>query len=301
MVLSETLAAASVTDRAPRDDEIDIFGLTHPGKVRTVNQDHFLICSMRKMVEIHLTSLPTLDRLPLGTERLGMLAMVADGVGGAARGEEASRFAVEAVTQYVARSMRCYTGADDTGSDAFAHVLEDAARECHDAILRQSEDDPELRGMATTLTMWIGMWPRSYLLHVGDSRCYILRDGELTQLSRDQTMAQELIDLGVLTRTDAYRTQWAHMLSSSIGGPQTTPVVHSLSQVWGTVGLLCSDGLTKHVPDERIRERLMTMTSARQVCGDLVQDALDGGGTDNVTAVVGRTVRKDEAPSSSAA
>jgi PPM family protein phosphatase len=298
MVLSGTQAAAAPTlaDRAPRDDEIDVFGLTHAGKVRTINEDHFLICSMRKKVDVHLTSLPTLDRLPLAAERLGMLAMVADGVGGAASGEEASRFAVEAVTEYVARSMRCYTGADDTGSDAFAHVLEDAARECHDAILRLAEGNEELAGMATTLTMWIGMWPRSYLLHVGDSRCYILRDGDLTQLSRDQTMAQELIDLGVLTRTGAYRTQWANMLSSSIGGPQTTPVVHSLSQVWGTVGLLCSDGLTKHVSDERIRERLMTMTSARQVCGDLVQDALDGGGTDNVTVVVGRTVRRNEAP-----
>jgi serine/threonine protein phosphatase PrpC len=147
--------------------------------------------------------------------------------------------------------------------------------------------------MATTLTLWIGMWPRSYILQVGDSRCYILRDGQLTQLSRDQTMAQDLIDSGILSRTDAYRTRWVNVLSSAIGGAQNTPVVSYLHQVWGTVGLLCSDGLTKHVTDERIRERLRTMTSAEQVCNDLVQDALDGGGSDNITVVVGRTIRRD--------
>ncbi len=291
--MSETGSAVSLTDRAPRDDEIDFFGLTHAGKTRTINQDHFLVCSIRKAVQVHLTSLPTLDRLVLEPERVAMVAMVADGVGGGPMGEEASRFAVEAVAQYVARSIRCCATIPDGMSDEFAHTLEDAARECHDTIVRQAEDNPAFAGMATTLTMWIGMWPRSYLLHVGDSRCYVLRDGDLIQLSRDQTMAQELIDIGVLTRTEAYRTRWVNMLSSSIGGPQTTPVVSSLSQVWGTVGLLCSDGLTKHVTDARIRERLSTMTSTRQVCEDLVQDALDGGGSDNITVVVGRTVRRD--------
>jgi serine/threonine protein phosphatase PrpC len=294
-MIADTKTSPHLTDRAPRDDEIDFFGVTNVGKVRKNNQDNFLICSVRRKMEVHISSLPSLDRLPLGAERIALLAMVADGVGGGPMGEEASRQAVEAVTQYVTRSIKlCTADAASSGTDAFAHALEDAARECHDGILRQAADNQELAGMATTLTMWIGMWPRSYLLHVGDSRCYLLHDGELRQLSRDQTMAQELVDLGVLSRTDAYRSPWVNVLSSAIGGQQTTPVVTSLSQVWGTVGLLCSDGLTKHVSDDRIRERLLNMTSARQVCEDLVQDALDGGGTDNVTVVVGRTVRRDE-------
>ena len=101
--------------------------------------------------------------------------------------------------------------------------------------------------------------------------------------------------MGDVAATTDYQTATnINVLSSAIGGQQTTPVVTSVSQVWGTVGLLCSDGLTKHVPDDRIRERLLNMTSARQVCQDLVQDALDDGGTDNVTVVVGRTVRRDE-------
>lgn len=284
---------ATVVDRPPRDDEIDFFGVTHVGAIRTVNQDNFLIASIRRKVEAHLTSLPTLERLPLEAERVAFLAMVADGVGGGPMGEAASRFAVEAVTQYVIQCIRLTAIGDGGGTSDFPRALENAAREVHLELLRQTEHDPNLGGMATTLTLWIGMWPRSYILQVGDSRCYILRDGELTQLSRDQTMAQDLIDSGILSRTDAYRTRWVNVLSSAIGGSQNSPVVSYLHQVWGTVGLLCSDGLTKHVSDDRIRERLRTMTSAKQVCNDLLQDALDGGGTDNITVVVGRTIRHD--------
>jgi protein phosphatase len=103
-------------------------------------------------------------------------------------------------------------------------------------------------------------------------------------------MAQELVDQGVLTQSDAENSHWAHVLSSAIGGAQAAPVVTRLDQAWTGVGLLCSDGLTKHVSDEQIAERLRTMTSAKQVCNDLLQDALDDGGTDNITIVVGRVV-----------
>jgi len=135
------------------------------------------------------------------------------------------------------------------------------------------------------------------VLQVGDSRYYILRDGELTQVTRDQTMAEELITSGVLTRTQAFRTRWASVLSSSIGGKQTAPVVTRVPSDGRTVHLMCSDGLTKHVPDERIRERLATMTSAQQACEALLADALEGGGTDNITIIVGRVVQRDGAAS----
>jgi protein phosphatase len=160
-------------------------------------------------------------------------------------------------------------------------------------LTRRALDDPDLDGMATTLTLWIGVWPRAYLLQVGDSRFYVLRDGELTQISRDQTLAQDLIDQGVFTRADAQHSKLANILASAIGGPQAAPIVTRLDQRWGDIGLLCSDGLTKHVPDERIRERLLAMTSARQACEALLADALDAGGTDNISIVVGRAVRRD--------
>jgi protein phosphatase len=288
-----TTASASTATRKPRDGEIDVYGLTHAGRVRTLNQDHFLIASLHKTVELHLTSLPSVEQLPQ-SERLAFLAMVADGVGGGAGGEAASRLAVQRVTEYVAQSMRCFYTTDEHDEQAFHDALQEVAMRCHESVVAESETDADLQGMATTLTLWLGVWPRAYLLQVGDSRCYLLRDGQLTQISRDQTMAQELVDQGVLRRTEAFSTRWAHVLSSSIGGRQTAPLVTRMEQEWGNVGLLCSDGLTKHVPDERIRERLLTMTSARQACEALLQDALDDGGSDNITILVGRTKKGDE-------
>lgn len=271
----------------------DYFGLTHPGKVRKTNQDHFLICTLRKHMEVHHTSLPDLDQLPLESERLAALAMVADGVGSGAGGGEASRLALEETAQYIARTMRCYYTADAKDERAFFDALEEAAMQGHASVVQLAEDDPERRRMATTLTVWIGAWPHSYLLQVGDSRCYVFGDDTLTQISRDQTMAQELVDQGVLTQSDAENSHWAHVLSSAIGGTQAAPVITRLDQAWNSVGLLCSDGLTKHVSDEQIAERLRTMTSAKQVCEDLLQDALDDGGTDNITVVVGHSIRRD--------
>lgn len=283
-------APPAVPDRKPRDDEIDLYGLTHPGKVRTDNQDHFLVCALRKEMVVQHTSLAEAEHLLAGSERVALLMMVADGVGGGNKGEVASRSALEAVGRYVSRSMHCYYAEGAAGDREFCEALQEGALQSHAELVRRGEEDPEFRGMATTLTLYLGHWPRAYLLQVGDSRCYLLRGDELTQITRDQTMAQELIDLGVLTRADATGTRYEHTLSSSIGGSQTAPVVTRFELTWDTVVLLCSDGLTRHVSDDRIRDRLRAMTSAKQVCEDLVQDALEGGGSDNITVVARRAV-----------
>jgi len=293
MTIPDPTPAVDSPNRTPRDDEVDVFGLTHLGKVRKTNQDNFLICSLHKQMRVHYTSLPEVARLPLWGERLAYLAMVADGVGSGLGGGEASRHTIEVVAQYVTESMHCYYTADATDEQAFSDALQEAAMHCHQSVAEKAEADPERRGMATTLTMLISVWPVTYLLQVGDSRCYILREGALTQITRDQTMAQELVDQGVLTVSNADNTQWAHVLSSAIGGRQTAPVVTRIDRAWDDVILLCSDGLTKHVSDDRIRERLSTMKSSKQACEDLLQDALDGGGSDNITVLVGRLVGKE--------
>lgn len=280
-------------DRKPRDDEVDAFGLTHVGKVRTTNQDHFLLASLRRQVTIHRTSLPSVDRWA-APERLAFLAVVADGVGSSALGEEASRHAVEGVMAYVIESVKCYYMVDQSDDEALSKALATAAMRVHGEIAAKRDAGPErAHGMATTLTLWLGVWPRAHLLQVGDSRCYILRDGQLSQISRDQTMAQEFVDMGLLSPSQAERSPMANVLSSAIGSEKASPVLTHLDQAWGSVGLLCSDGLTKHVSDERIAERLRTMTSAQQVCEALLQDALDDGGSDNITIVVGRAVPRE--------
>jgi protein phosphatase len=277
-------------DRKPRDDEMDIFGVTHPGKVRSENQDQFLVCSLRKEAVIHQTSLPEASTLTAGSERVALLMMVADGVGGGQKGAEASRIALEAVTRYVSGCMACYYAATTGDDHEFFDALQTGALQSHEEILRRAEESPEYRGMATTLTLYLGHWPRAYLLQVGDSRCYLLRGDELVQISRDQTMAQELIDMGVMRPADVAGTRLEHTLSSSIGGRQTAPVVTRFELTWDTVVLLCSDGLTRHVSDERIAERLRETRSSRDACEALLQDALAGGGSDNITAVVRRSV-----------
>lgn len=286
-----TISTAALT-RKPLDDEIDAYGLTHPGKVRNVNQDNFLLASLRKRMDVLLTSMPE-GSLKVEDERLAFFGMIADGVGGGEKGEVASRIALEEITQYVTQSVQSYYAADARQA-SFIEVLEAAALQTHAEVVRRGVEDSALRGMATTLTVVIGVWPWVYVLQVGDSRYYLYRDAELLRITRDQTMAQELFDQGVLTRTDAFNSRLANVLSSSIGGSQTAPVVTRMPSDWNNIHLLCSDGLTKHVSDERIKERLATMTSAKQACETLLQDALDDGGSDNVTIIVGRTVRKDD-------
>jgi serine/threonine protein phosphatase PrpC len=289
---TQQMAPPGAPDRKPFDEEIDVYGLTHTGKVRPDNQDHFLISALRKQMVVYQTSLPSPERVVGGPERLAFIAMVADGVGGGAKGEEASRVVLEEVTQYVSGTMRCYYATGSENDMEFTRALQEAALQSSAELRRRGEEDPEYHGMATTLTLFLGVWPKAYLLQVGDSRCYVFRNGELRQITRDQTMAQELMDMGVLKAADVAGTRFARTLSSSIGGRMTDPVVTRLDMSWGTVVLLCSDGLTGHVPDDRIRERLRAMTSARQACEDLLRDALDAGGTDNVTIIVGRALRK---------
>ena len=286
------MTEAKTTPRKPRDDEIDVHGLSHIGKVRKDNQDHFLLATIHKRVNILATNLDEQQRLPLGEQRLASLLMVADGVGGGEGGAEASATALETAMQYVNNSMACYYGAKVTETE-FADELRAAAMRSHEEILSRRAAQGVRGTMATTLTLWMAVWPDYYVLQVGDSRYYTWQDGVLTQVTRDQTMAQDLVDDGVLTRTAATRSQFANVLSSALGADTTLPVVTHGETEWGKVALLCSDGLTKHVSDARIGERLAAMTSSKQAAEQLLQDALDGGGTDNITIVVARVVARE--------
>jgi len=283
--------ALPTTSRRPRDDELDVYGLTHTGKLRPENQDHFLVGSLRGRLNVRLSSLPDTEKLPVEEERVASFMMVADGVGGGRSGEEASRTALEEVAQFITEGAGCYFRAGESERD-FVSALELAARSWHKAVRERAAADPDTVGMATTLTLFIGVWPWSYLVQVGDSRYYEYANGVLTQISRDQTVAQALVDQGIMSKTLSLQSPLSNVLASSIGGPQTAPVITRIPNSWETIHLLCSDGLTRHVPDERIAERLGAMESAKQVCEALLQDALDGGGTDNITILVGRKVPK---------
>ena len=277
------------SDPRPRDDELDLFGLTHPGRVRKENQDHFLLCTVHPQVVIHGTSLPATDKLALRGQRLSTIMLVADGVGGSAAGSRASRIATEAVTQYVGTALRCYHTAGSESEVEFTDALRKAAIEAHDVVRAEAIAELGGRQMATTLCLGIVVWPWLYVLQVGDSRCYFYEDGELRQITRDQTVAQTLVDEGVLTREQLKTSPLNHVLASAIGASEAMPEVSRVDvRRRGCVILVCTDGLTKHVSDAEIADYLGKMESSEQVCHDLLELALSRGGTDNITMVAGR-------------
>jgi serine/threonine protein phosphatase PrpC len=284
--------SAAGTDKRPRDDELDLYGLTHPGRVRSENQDHFLLCTVHPQVVIHGTSLPATDNLALRGERLATIMLVADGVGGSAAGSRASRIATEAVTQYVASALRCYHAAGSANEAEFTDALRAAAIEAHDVVRAEAVAELGGRQMATTLSLGIVVWPWLYVLQVGDSRCYVYQDGALRQVTRDQTVAQNLVDEGVLKKEQIKASPLNHVLASAIGASEAMPDVFRVDvRQRGSVILVCTDGLTKHVSDDEIAERFGRMESSEQVCSELLHLALDRGGTDNITLVVGRALK----------
>ena len=156
--------------------------------------------------------------------------------------------------------------------------------ELHDADVVEEEVDKN----ATTLTMVMLMWPRAYLVHVGDSRALYLSNGVLRPLTRDQTMGEFLIDAGAMTEEDVKRGSLGGTLYSALGGTDMTPSVGLIDFIAGDVLLLCSDGLTKHVDDARVSAVLGKNVSAEAMCTELLDAALTGGGSDNVTVIVAR-------------
>jgi protein phosphatase len=275
----------------PRDDELDLFGLTHPGKVRTENQDHFMLCTVHPQVVMHGTSLPNPERLPLRGERLATILLVADGVGSGKGGGAASQLAAETITRYVASTLRCYHAAGANTQGEFADALRTAALEAHAAVKAEAAEQGT-RKMATTLTLGIAVWPWLTVVQVGDSRCYFFSDGKLRQVTRDQTMAQDLVDRGVLPADRVAQSPFSHVLASAIGADEATPEVTRFAiNRAGSVILLCSDGLTKHVSDEQIAAEVAKLESSEQLGRRLLELALEGGGSDNVTVLVARARR----------
>jgi serine/threonine protein phosphatase PrpC len=267
--------------------QVEAFGLTDIGPVRELNQDQFVIASMRKSVRVRHTSL---DNIGLG-DRLGgaesHLFVIADGVGGRPGGELASGSAIESLLKYVDEAVVCYHSLDVDQEHEFLDKLEGAVHRAHERIL-QEYGSPD-KGPATTLTMVTLTWPRAYIVHVGDSRAYYLRRGRLRQITRDQTTGEYMVDVGAWTEEQAARAKVSANLTSSLGGSEMTPAVGLIDLEPGDVLLLCTDGLTKHVPDARSAEVLGTDCPVETMCRELVRQALGDGGTDNVTVIVART------------
>ena len=279
----------SATVVRPADDELDMFGITHKGKVRAENQDHFLVSTVHPQVVVHGTSLPDSDKLPLRGTRFATVLVLADGVGGAASGQDASRLATESVTRYLSSTMRSYHAAGSSTEEELLLSLKETALEAHNAVRREAATHPGQKGMATTLTVVMVVYPWAYVVQVGDSRCYFFSDNSLRLLTRDQTIAQSLVDQGLMPAERLNMSPFKHVLSSAIGSDEATPVVTPFDiSERGSLILMCSDGLTKHVSDDEIEQYVRKMETSEQVAKDLLQLALDRGGSDNITIIAAR-------------
>lgn len=274
--------------RRPRDEELDLFGLTDRGKVRPDNQDHFLVCTVHQQVVIHGTSLPDVHELPLRGSRLATILAVADGVGGGTSGNEAARLATETITRYVSSTLRSYHAAGSSAEGELFEALRKAMFEAHDAVRAEAAARSELARMATTLTVAIAVWPWLYVVQVGDSRCYYWDGSTLRQVTRDQTIAQAMVDQGLMPAERIGASPLRNVLASAIGADEALPDVTRIDVRRSGTVLLCTDGLTKHVSDAEIAEHLRAMTGSEQVCRALLELALERGGTDNITIIVGR-------------
>ena len=290
MKVAEVWTTTAQPSERIRDRELDFFGLTHPGNVREENQDHFLVCTIHPEVLVHGTSLENIGNLPLRGERIASLFLVADGVsGGGDGGSEASRIAAESVARYVSSTLRSYHAAGTSDEGTLLQSLTDAALDAHHAVRLGASSHPEGRGMATTLTLGLAVWPWLYVVQLGDSRSYYCWNGEIRQITRDQTIAQELVDQGLLAREKLPASPFKDVLSSAAGADEALPEVSRLRvDRNGSVLLFCTDGLTKHVSDDEIAAAIAAHSRSKDVCESLLKLALDRGGTDNVTIIVAR-------------
>ncbi|MFW5950739.1 MAG: PP2C family protein-serine/threonine phosphatase [Gemmatimonadota bacterium] len=205
----------------------------------------------------------------------GILA-VADGMGGHAAGDIASRIAVDIVDDRTAHLPEAGAGA----------YLRDTVRAAHDAILRAAEADPELRGMGTTLTiLYVDPEHRATIAHVGDSRAYRLRDGTLEQLTTDQTWVQEQVNAGLLSPEQARGHPFSAMLTCALGIEETELEVQILEHETepDDLFLLCSDGLTARLHDDDLRLLLLEHSEPHHAARALVDAANEAGGPDNIT------------------
>ncbi|HTV02029.1 MAG TPA: protein phosphatase 2C domain-containing protein [Luteitalea sp.] len=268
---------------------VDAFGLSDIGHVRASNEDHFLIARIGRYFESVGTSLPP-GEVPDWTEEAGYALAVADGMGGHAAGEMASRLTIREMVRLALALPDWIVRLDTHTTGDAATRSEQRIRTAHETLMTEARRDPEKRGMGTTVTTVRNLGRVLQVAHVGDSRAYLLRNGTLKRLTRDHTYVQMLVDSGRMTQEAAERSSSRHVLVNAVGGVNDSVYVDvdHLPLANGDRVMLCSDGLSDLVDDATIRSMLLDAPDAESACRALVGRALEEGGRDNVTVVVAR-------------
>jgi len=270
-------ATAQAQDRraVSRTRHLAVCGATNVGVLRADNQDEFVIADLRSG---DLSNPCSRTEIPLSHQ--GILLLVCDGMGGAAAGDLAARIAADAVKQQL-------VGAGQAVVEHPNESLKSAVSGANGAVLAEAKAHPAVRGMGTTCTAAIVLPDRMSVAQVGDSRAYLLRDGRLQRMTRDQTMAEELVDAGALRPDQVSTYRYRHVLVQAVGTKSIIEPVTSEARLQrGDRILLCSDGLHGPVPDHEISRILGAPADINRVTHELIKAALAAGGPDNVTVVV---------------
>ena len=267
---------------------VKAFGITDTGKVRSSNEDQFLIAELSKRMKVWQTSLPE-PKLQVGEDR-AHLFLVADGMGGHQAGERASAIAVAAIEQFTLNTFRWFFASDSPGAQKVLTQFQSALNEADAKILEEAAGNPALAGMGTTLTMAFQLGPQLCIVHVGDSRAYVYRSGELHQLTRDHTVVAELVRSGAIQPDQVAGHPLRHVITNVVGGPHAGVKVEAraFEVQAGDRLLLCSDGLTEMVTNDAIAAALDAELEPEAAAKVLVAQANDAGGRDNITVVVVR-------------
>lgn len=283
--------ASEPTPPAPKSGaRIDAAGLTHTGKVRKLNEDAYLIGTLQRSLLVHDAS--PAARGWFAGQSAGTVLVVADGMGGQGGGDVASRVAVSTVVNHLLNCMPWATAREVETAPAHTPSLPGVRDQLASALV-EGDSTVKLTGarsgtphMGTTLTIALVLWPIAYVAHVGDTRCYLYRSGQLCRLTTDHTLAQRLQEISPETIEDTSRLH--HVLWNSLGASEELPQpeIQKLTLQSGDTLLLCSDGVTKHLNDAELTRLLAGAVGAEQRCAMLVELANGEGGTDNMTAVV---------------
>ncbi len=260
---------------------ITVFGKTDKGMQRDHNEDRFLVADLTQQ---NPSLKPEVRQHQLGPK--GSLLVVADGMGGAAAGEVASEMATDSIYEQMATQ---WVQDQKNTPQQFAFRLREAIEAANAQIHKYSKEHPEYRGMGTTATT-VGILENFlYLTQVGDSRAYLVRKGEATQLTKDQSLTQRLVDAGELTEEEAEKSERRNIILQALGPDAKVRVDLTHQEIRrGDTVVLCSDGLSGQVKKEEIAEMVNTTEDLVEACSKLIDLANARGGPDNITVVVAR-------------
>ena len=268
-----------------RTVRVQIGASSHLGKVRRNNEDQYAVIRRRRSREALMTSLPS--GAFFEAEEEAYILIVADGMGGAAFGEVASELALRTIWELEASTAIWPEKVDAEAARRLLEDADDVVQLIHRRIRQRANHQPELLGMGTTLTAVLSIGLDAFVVHVGDSRAYHVGEAGIQQITRDHTLAQQLVDAGVdASRTTAFQ----HVLTNCLGADagRVTSEVHHLQLDDGDHLVLCTDGLSDLVDADEIQQAVAATEDPQEACNRLVDLALERGGKDNITVVIAR-------------